>query len=48
MATSQPLGLLLAAGGAEVIDTRGRLAIPGLINAHYHSHDTLCRGLSKS
>ena len=29
----------------EVIDARGRLVIPGLINAHYHSHDTLCRGM---
>src|SRR6202047_4961029 len=29
----------------EVIDASGRLVVPGLINAHYHSHDTLCRGL---
>jgi cytosine/adenosine deaminase-related metal-dependent hydrolase len=29
----------------EVIDARGKLLLPGLINAHYHSHDTLCRGL---
>ena len=29
----------------EVIDAIGRLVVPGLINAHYHSHDTLCRGL---
>ena len=29
----------------EVIDATGRLVVPGLINAHYHSHDTLCRGL---
>jgi cytosine/adenosine deaminase-related metal-dependent hydrolase len=28
-----------------VIDARGQLVVPGLINAHYHSHDTLCRGL---
>jgi cytosine/adenosine deaminase-related metal-dependent hydrolase len=32
-------------GSHEVIDARGRLVLPGLINAHYHSHDTLCRGL---
>jgi 5-methylthioadenosine/S-adenosylhomocysteine deaminase len=32
-------------GQHEVIDATGRLVIPGLINAHYHSHDTLCRGL---
>jgi cytosine/adenosine deaminase-related metal-dependent hydrolase len=39
------VGANLAADGAEVIDARGKLVIPGLINAHYHSHDTLCRGL---
>jgi len=32
-------------GAHEVIDATGRLVVPGLINAHYHSHDTLCRGL---
>jgi cytosine/adenosine deaminase-related metal-dependent hydrolase len=39
------VGPALAADGADVIDARNRLIIPGLINAHYHSHDTLCRGL---
>jgi 5-methylthioadenosine/S-adenosylhomocysteine deaminase len=29
----------------EVIDASNHLVIPGLINAHYHSHDTLCRGM---
>jgi 5-methylthioadenosine/S-adenosylhomocysteine deaminase len=29
----------------EIIDARSRLTLPGLINAHYHSHDTLCRGM---
>src|SRR5215472_5681777 len=29
----------------EVIDASERLVVPGLINAHYHSHDVLCRGL---
>src|SRR5438874_2046049 len=29
----------------EVIEAAGRLVVPGFINAHYHSHDTLCRGL---
>lgn len=29
----------------EIIDAANRLIVPGLINAHYHSHDTLCRGL---
>src|SRR5215510_15369969 len=32
-------------GPHEVIDAPGKLVVPGLINAHYHSHDTLCRGL---
>ncbi len=31
--------------GAQVIDAHDHLVIPGLINAHYHSHDTLCRGM---
>ena len=31
--------------GAEILDASDHLVIPGLINAHYHSHDTLCRGL---
>ena len=34
-----------ADGVQEIIDARDRLVVPGLINAHYHSHDTLCRGL---
>jgi len=32
-------------GGYEVIDAADRLVVPGSINAHYHSLDTLCRGL---
>src|SRR5436190_19493384 len=32
-------------GVQEIIDARDRLVVPGLINAHYHSHDTLCRGM---
>jgi cytosine/adenosine deaminase-related metal-dependent hydrolase len=31
--------------GAEIIDGSGHMAVPGMVNAHYHSHDTLCRGL---
>src|SRR6516164_3010395 len=36
---------LAADGEHEVIDASRHLVLPGLINAHYHSHDTLCRGL---
>ena len=40
------VGTDLAVGdGADIVDATGRLVVPGLINAHYHSHDTLCRGL---
>ena len=38
------LGADLTAG-AQTIDARDHLVMPGMINAHYHSHDTLCRGL---
>lgn len=31
--------------GAEVLDATNHLVVPGMMNAHYHSHDTLCRGL---
>src|SRR5687768_950791 len=39
------VGSGLQGDGHQVIDASGKLIIPGLINAHYHSHDTLCRGL---
>ncbi|WP_131195227.1 amidohydrolase family protein [Lichenihabitans psoromatis] len=32
-------------GLAEVIDARDRLIVPGFVNAHYHSYDTLVKGL---
>jgi cytosine/adenosine deaminase-related metal-dependent hydrolase len=32
-------------GVQKVIEASGRLVLPGLVNAHYHSHDVLCRGL---
>lgn len=35
---------LIAPPSARVIDGRGRLAIPGLVNAHMHSDETLFRG----
>ena len=28
----------------EVLEAAGHLLIPGLVNAHYHSNDVLCRG----
>ncbi|MFN3260151.1 MAG: amidohydrolase family protein [Pikeienuella sp.] len=31
--------------GTPAIDATGHLVIPGLVNAHYHSHDVLLRGL---
>ncbi|MBT5050456.1 MAG: amidohydrolase family protein [Rhodospirillaceae bacterium] len=31
--------------GAEILDASNHLVVPGMMNAHYHSHDTLCRGL---
>lgn len=43
--TIAAIGPGLPADGHQVIDARGKLIIPGLINAHYHSHDTLCRGM---
>ena len=43
--TVAAVGPNLSAGDATEVDARNRLIVPGLINAHYHSHDTLCRGL---
>jgi guanine deaminase len=36
---------LPAPGDARVLDARGKLLIPGLINAHTHSHSNLGRGM---
>ncbi|HEY7248492.1 MAG TPA: amidohydrolase family protein [Xanthobacteraceae bacterium] len=33
------------AASARAIEGRGKLVIPGLVNAHYHSHDVLSRGM---
>lgn len=33
------------ASGIEVMDARNKLVIPGFVNAHYHSHDTLAKGM---
>jgi 5-methylthioadenosine/S-adenosylhomocysteine deaminase len=39
------VGSTLDASGAEILDAKGRLVIPGFVNAHYHSHDVLARGM---
>jgi cytosine/adenosine deaminase-related metal-dependent hydrolase len=36
---------IAAPPGVDVLDASDQLLIPGLINAHYHSHDVLLRGL---
>ena len=36
---------LAAPAGADVIEASGMLAIPGLVNSHYHSHDVLAKGM---
>jgi cytosine/adenosine deaminase-related metal-dependent hydrolase len=36
---------LVAPPGVDVLDASGQLVVPGFINAHYHSHDVLLRGL---
>lgn len=40
----EPAGAKPAPASAKVIDARRMLAIPGLVSAHYHSHDTLLKG----
>jgi cytosine/adenosine deaminase-related metal-dependent hydrolase len=39
-----PAGTVPVPPGARVVDGRRHLAIPGLVSAHYHSHDTLMKG----
>ena len=31
--------------GVEIIDATGKLVLPGFVNAHYHSHDVMAKGL---
>ncbi len=38
----------LTSDGARRIDARGKLVMPGLINAHMHFYSTLVRGLGKA
>ncbi|HEY0569282.1 MAG TPA: amidohydrolase family protein, partial [Xanthobacteraceae bacterium] len=33
------------AEGVDVIEASDKLVIPGFVNAHYHSHDVLAKGL---
>src|SRR5258707_3558768 len=36
---------LPAEAGVEIIDAAGKLVVPGFVNAHYHSHDVMEKGL---
>jgi cytosine/adenosine deaminase-related metal-dependent hydrolase len=36
------------AGNAEQVDLSGYVLLPGFVNAHYHSHDTLAKGFFES
>jgi 5-methylthioadenosine/S-adenosylhomocysteine deaminase len=36
---------LVPGDGVEVLDAAGKLVIPGFVNAHYHSHDVMAKGL---
>eukprot|EP01035_Chromulina_nebulosa_P007344 gene7344-9916_t len=40
------VGAKIEADGAEIVDGRGRIVIPGLINAHMHTWQTALRGLA--
>jgi cytosine/adenosine deaminase-related metal-dependent hydrolase len=39
------VGASLPADGAEIIDAAGKLVVPGFVNAHYHSHDVMMKGM---
>jgi 5-methylthioadenosine/S-adenosylhomocysteine deaminase len=41
----EAVGEALQAPAGRVIDAAGMLATPGFVNAHYHSHDVLARGM---
>ncbi|MDQ0746411.1 hypothetical protein QF034_000642 [Streptomyces africanus] len=43
----QPTGATGPSGAADVIDGRGLLAVPGLVNAHTHSPMVLMRGAAE-
>ena len=40
----EAIGEALQPQGARVLDAAGMLAIPGFVNAHYHSHDIFLKG----
>jgi cytosine/adenosine deaminase-related metal-dependent hydrolase len=39
------VGPRLDPSGAQIIEAGGMLVVPGFVNAHYHSHDVLARGM---
>jgi 5-methylthioadenosine/S-adenosylhomocysteine deaminase len=41
----EQIGPNLPADGAEIIEAKGKLVVPGFVNAHYHSHDVLLKGM---
>ena len=32
-------------GQLEIVEAAGKLVVPGFVNAHYHSHDVMAKGL---
>src|SRR5271168_776756 len=36
---------IAADDGVKVLDAAGKLVVPGFVNAHYHSHDVMAKGL---
>src|SRR4051812_31915543 len=36
---------ITAEPGVEVIEAAGKLVVPGFVNAHYHSHDVMLKGM---
>ena len=36
---------IAAPDGVEIIDAAGKLVVPGFVNAHYHSHDVMMKGM---
>src|SRR5438067_869397 len=36
---------IVAGQGVEIVEAAGKLVVPGFVNAHYHSHDVMSKGL---